>query len=72
MRTAEQGEAQGSARAFVCARCGAEVLVCSRCDRGQRYCGRACAGPARCESLREAGRVTGKPTVFLTGYRSVL
>jgi len=56
MRTAEQGEAQGSARAFVCARCGAEVLVCRRCDRGQHYCGRACALAARRESLREAGR----------------
>jgi len=56
MHGAGQGEAQGSARAFACARCGAAVLVCSRCDRGQRYCGRDCARPARRESLREAGR----------------
>jgi hypothetical protein len=56
MRDAGQGEAPGSARAFACARCGAEVLVCSRCDRGQRYCGRECACPARRESVRAAGR----------------
>lgn len=53
---AGQGEAQDSARAFACARCGAQVLVFRRCDRGQRYCGRECARPARRESLREAGR----------------
>jgi hypothetical protein len=56
MRAGGQGDAQDSARAFACARCGVQVLVCSHCDRGQRYCGRECAWPARRESLREAGR----------------
>jgi hypothetical protein len=56
MQRARQGDASGSARVFACARCGVQVLVCSRCDRGQRYCGIECAGPARRESLREAGR----------------
>ena len=32
------------------------VLVCSRCARGRRYCWHDSAGPARRESLREAGR----------------
>jgi hypothetical protein len=56
MRAAGQGEVQGSARAFACARCGVPVLVCRRCDRGQRYCGRECARRARQESVRRAGR----------------
>lgn len=56
MRAAGQGDSQDSARAFACARCGAQVLVCRHCDRGQRYCGLNCARPARRESLREAGR----------------
>jgi hypothetical protein len=51
-----QSDAPRSARAFSCARCGAQVLVCSRCDRGQRYCGRRCSLVARREGMRAAGR----------------
>jgi hypothetical protein len=46
----------GSGRLFVCACCGCEVVVCSRCDRGQIYCGVDCAGQARRQTLRGAGR----------------
>lgn len=56
MHAARQDDAQDSARAFACARCGVAVLVCRRCDRGQSYCGRECACLARRASLREAGR----------------
>jgi len=48
--------APGSGRLFVCAWCGCEVAVCSCCDRGQIYCGVDCAGQARRQTLREAGR----------------
>jgi hypothetical protein len=48
--------APGSGRLFVCAWCGCEVVVCSCCDRGQIYCGVECAGQARRQTLRGAGR----------------
>jgi hypothetical protein len=48
--------ALGSGRLFVCVRCGCEVVVCSCCDRGQIYCGVDCAGQARRQTLRGAGR----------------
>jgi hypothetical protein len=48
--------APGAARLFVCMRCGCEVVVCSCCDRGQIYCGVDCAGQARRQTLRGAGR----------------
>ena len=48
--------ALGSGRLFVCAWCGCEVAVCSCCDRGQIYCGADCAGQARRQTLRGAGR----------------
>ena len=44
------------ARLYLCARCRRQVVICSPCDRGQRYCGKDCAGTARDESLRAAGR----------------
>ncbi len=44
------------ARLFLCARCQRQVRICSYCDRGNQYCGRVCAGIARNESLRAAGR----------------
>jgi len=44
------------ARLFVCVRCQRQVQICSHCDRGQQYCGAQCAGMARGESLRAAGR----------------
>jgi len=45
-----------TARFFLCGRCRAQVLICSHCDRGQIYCGERCAGAARRNSLRAAGR----------------
>jgi hypothetical protein len=48
--------ALGSARLFVCAWCGCEVVLCSCCDRGQIYCDGDCAGQARRQTLRGAGR----------------
>ena len=45
-----------AARFFLCGRCRAQVLICSHCDRGQIYCGARCAGAARRNSLRAAGR----------------
>jgi hypothetical protein len=48
--------ATGSGRLFACVRCGCEVVVCSCCDRGQIYCGVDCAGLARRQTLRGAGR----------------
>lgn len=45
-----------SARLFLCGRCRQQVLICSCCDRGQIYCAGGCAGAARQQSLREAGR----------------
>jgi len=44
------------ARRFLCARCRTPALVCSRCDRGQMYCAAGCAGVARLQSQRDAGR----------------
>jgi len=56
-RACDDGQtAQGSGRLFVCAWCGCEVVVCSGCDRGQIYCGVDCAGQARRQTLRAAGR----------------
>ena len=56
-RTCADGQtALGSGRLFVCAWCGGEVVVCSGCDRGQIYCGVDCAGQARRQTLRGAGR----------------
>ena len=51
-----QKTALGSGRLFVCTWCGCEVVVCSCCDRGQIYCGVDCAGQARRQTLRGAGR----------------
>ena len=48
--------ALGSARLFACAWCGREVVLCSCCDRGQIYCDGDCAGQARRQTLRGAGR----------------
>jgi hypothetical protein len=56
-RACDDGQtALGSGRLFVCAWCGCEVVVCSCCDRGQIYCGVDCAGQARRQTLRGAGR----------------
>ena len=56
-RACDDGQtALGSGRLFVCAWCGCEVVVCSGCDRGQIYCGVDCAGQARRQTLRAAGR----------------
>jgi hypothetical protein len=56
-RACDDGQtALGSGRLFVCAWCGCEVVVCSCCDRGQIYCGVDCAGRARRQGLRGAGR----------------
>ena len=55
--TCDDGQtAPGSGRLFVCAWCGCEVVVCSCCDRGQIDCGVDCAGQARRQTLRGAGR----------------
>lgn len=56
-RACDNGQtAPGSGRLFVCAWCCCEVVVCSCCDRGQIYCGVDCAGQARRQTLRGAGR----------------
>ena len=47
---------QNSARLFICVQCRSQVWICRHCDRGNVYCSKQCSGPARCESLREAGR----------------
>lgn len=45
------------ARGFRCARCDRPAIICHRCDRGQIYCvGEDCAGQARREAQRTAGR----------------
>jgi hypothetical protein len=44
------------ARLFLCGRCRRQVIICRRCDRGQIYCAGVCAGQARRQSLRDAGR----------------
>ncbi len=53
---APEGADATPARFFLCARCRAQVLICSCCDRGQIYCAGGCAGLARREGQRAAGR----------------
>lgn len=53
---APEGADATPARFFLCGRCRAQVLICSCCDRGQIYCADGCAGLARREGQRAAGR----------------
>ena len=53
----DDGQAEpGAGRLFQCARCCCQVVVCRHCDRGQIYCGSGCAGQARHQTLRKAGK----------------
>lgn len=45
-----------SHRLFICVRCGRQIRICTQCDRGNVYCSVPCAGFARHQTLREAGR----------------
>jgi len=45
-----------SIRIFNCARCYTQVKICSKCDRGNIYCASKCAGDARKESMKNAGK----------------
>ncbi|MCF1457637.1 MAG: hypothetical protein LPH21_08760 [Shewanella sp.] len=47
---------ENTARLYHCARCRRQVTICSHCDRGNIYCGKSCAGLARGESQRSAGK----------------
>ena len=56
-RVCDDGQAEPvSARLFLCGRCRRQVIICRCCDRGQVYCPDGCAGQARRQSLRDAGR----------------